>query len=123
MVALGLGRPVARPGRYPAGGGRMSESFVQNARALTAAVVGGPGQLDPALRQAAASGAALPDEAATRYVDKVRRHAYRIVDEDIASMHAAGYTDDQVFELTEAAAHGAGLARLEAALAALEGVR
>jgi len=101
----------------------MSESFVQQARALTAAVLSGPGQLDPALRQAAASGAALPDGAATRYVDKVRRHAYRIVDEDIDSLHAAGYTDDQVFELTEAAAHGAGLARLEAALAALEGVR
>ena len=34
------------------------------------------------------------------YLDKVRRHAYRITDEDIEALTRAGYSDDAVFELT-----------------------
>lgn len=46
---------------------------------MRAAVLTGPGALDPALRQAAASGAGVPAELRT-YVDKVHRHAYRVAD-------------------------------------------
>ncbi len=64
----------------------------------------------------------LPDElpeAAERYVEKVRRHAYRVVDADVEALRAAGYDEEAIFELTLAAALDAGLARLAAARAAL----
>ena len=53
------------------------------------------------------------------YLDKVRRHAYRITDEDIEALTRAGYSDDAVFELTVAAAVAAGLERLKAGLRVL----
>jgi alkylhydroperoxidase family enzyme len=95
-----------------------AESFVGRARALTDQVVNGPGKLDAAVRRAAATGHAIEGPAAI-YAEKVRRFAYRVTDEDVAALHDAGYSDEQVFELTEAAAHGAALVRLEAALAAI----
>lgn len=85
-------------------------------------VLHGPGRLDARWRQAAArrDTAALPEEL-RHYVAKVHDHAYRIVDDDLAALRAAGYSEDQVFELTVAAAVGAGLDRLERARRALEG--
>ena len=53
------------------------------------------------------------------YLDKVRRHAYRITDEDIEALTRAGYSDDAVFELTIAAAVAAGLERRDAGLRVL----
>ncbi len=53
------------------------------------------------------------------YLDKVRRHAYRITDEDIEALTRAGYSDDAVFELTVAAAVAAGLERRDAGLRVL----
>ena len=53
------------------------------------------------------------------YVRKVAEHAYQITDEDIASLHAANYTDDEIFEATVSAALGAGLFRLDCVLRAL----
>jgi hypothetical protein len=82
------------------------------------AVINGPGELDAALRQAAARGAGLPPILDT-YAQKVRRHAYKVVDDDVAGLKAAGYTEGQIFELTHAAAFGAGRDRLDAALAAM----
>jgi hypothetical protein len=96
----------------------MSTTFVDRALALTDQVVSGPGALDPPIRQAAAAGKPI-DGPAGAYVEKVRRHAYKVVDEDVAALHAFGYSDAQIFELTEAAAYGAASVRLEAALAAL----
>ncbi len=55
------------------------------------------------------------------WVEKVARHAYRTTDEDIESLKAAGYSEDQLFELTVAAALGAARGRLESALATLGG--
>jgi hypothetical protein len=54
------------------------------------------------------------------YVDKVHRHAYKIVDREVQQLYQAGLDDDQVFELTVAAALGSGLARLDAARRAAE---
>ena len=87
-------------------------------RRMTEAVIGDPGELDAAIRRAAASGSGLPPILDT-YVQKVRRHAYRVLDEDVAGLLAAGYSERQVFELTHAAAFGAALLRLDAALASL----
>jgi alkylhydroperoxidase family enzyme len=67
--------------------------------------------------------AARPDRPAPpeleAYLDKVRRHAYRITDEDVEALTRAGYSDDVVFELTVAAAVAAGLERLDAGLRVL----
>lgn len=77
-----------------------------------------PGHLDPAIRRAAANGSDVPDVVAG-YVDRVRRHAYRVTDEEVAALLEAGWTEDQVFELTLAAAYGAALRRLDAGLDAM----
>jgi alkylhydroperoxidase family enzyme len=49
----------------------------------------------------------------------VRRHAYRIGDEDVAALKAAGHTDDEIFEQTVSVAVAEGLRRLEAGLGAI----
>jgi hypothetical protein len=51
-------------------------------------------------------------------VNKVSEHAHLVTDEDIADLHKAGYTDDQIFEATVSAALGAGILRLECVLRA-----
>jgi alkylhydroperoxidase family enzyme len=49
------------------------------------------------------------------YLEKVRRHAYKVTDADVEGLKAAGLSEDQIFEQTVAAAIGEGLARLDAA--------
>jgi hypothetical protein len=75
-------------------------------------VTNGPGELPPAVRRAAASGSEVP-EVAQAYTDKVRRHAYKVVDRDIEELESGGWSEDEIFELTVATALGAGLSRLE----------
>jgi alkylhydroperoxidase family enzyme len=81
-------------------------------------VLDGPGVLDPATRRAAAEGSGVPQDVAA-YVDTVRLNAYRVTDEEVADLRSGGWSDDQLFELTVAAAYGAARERLEAGLAAL----
>lgn len=97
----------------------MEDRYADQRQQLVAAVLGGPGALDPCLRQAAADGMGLPAELIP-YVTKIHRHAYKVLDEDIAALLAAGWSEDELFELTISAALGAGLRRLEAGLQALE---
>jgi len=87
------------------------------------AVLGTPGDADIELRRAvsvvAAGGTAeLPDDLRP-YVEKVARNAYKVTDEDVGALRAAGYSDDAIFELTLAAALGAARMRLDAGLAAM----
>jgi alkylhydroperoxidase family enzyme len=49
------------------------------------------------------------------YLEKVRRHAYRVTDADVEALKAAGLSEDEIFEQTVAAAIGEGLRRLDAA--------
>jgi alkylhydroperoxidase family enzyme len=70
------------------------------------------------LEEAAQPERPAPPELAA-YLDKVRRHAYRITDEDVEALTRAGYSDDVVFELTVAAAVAAGLERRDAGLRVL----
>lgn len=64
--------------------------------------------------------AARPDRPAPAamepYLEKVRRAAYRVTDEDVDELRAAGFTEDEIFEQTVSAAVSEGLGRLEAAL-------
>lgn len=70
------------------------------------------------LRTAAQPGREAPAEFAP-YLEKVRVHAYEVTDADIARLKDAGFSEDEIFEQTVAAAVGAGLDRLEAGLATL----
>lgn len=85
---------------------------------LRYAVLDAPAAADAALRRAAYCGESLA-EPLSRYAEKLRRHAYRVQDDDLERMHHAGYSEDQVFEVTIAAALGAGDARLRVGLSTL----
>jgi alkylhydroperoxidase family enzyme len=63
-------------------------------------------------------GAAIP-EALRDYAEKVSLDATRVTDEDVAALKSAGYDEDAIFEVTVAAALGAGVTRMEHGLAAL----
>jgi hypothetical protein len=78
----------------------------------------GPGESDPAIRQAAAEGKGAPSDLKP-LVDKIHRHAYKVTDEDIASAQTK-YGDDKVFEIVVSAALGASRKRLLAGLRALD---
>ena len=66
-------------------------------------------------RHAAFAGRA-DDPVLARYVDIVRKHADRITDDDVERLRDAGLDDDAIFEITVAAALGAGAERLRAGL-------
>ena len=53
------------------------------------------------------------------YLEKVWAHAYRITDDDIEELTRGGFSEDQIFEATAAAAVGAALMRLERGMGAL----
>jgi alkylhydroperoxidase family enzyme len=67
--------------------------------------------------------AARPDrpapEAMGAYLEKVRRHAYKVTDRDVEELKAAGFSEDEIFEQTVSAATAAGLERLDAGLTTL----
>lgn len=96
----------------------MADRQTELMDALSRAVFEGPGQTEPAIRRAARTRTEVPPALAA-YVDKVARWAYKVTDEDIAALRAAGYSEDQIFEVTVATAVGAGLDRLDAALRAM----
>ena len=78
----------------------------------------GPGELAPEVRRAAARGEQVPQELET-WVRKVRDRAYATTDADVEALRLAGYSEDEIFEATVAAALGAGIARFEAGMRAL----
>jgi hypothetical protein len=57
----------------------------------------------------------------SKYVEKVALYPYKIMDEDVEALKSAGYSEDQVFEITLGATLGASLARLERGLVLLDG--
>ena len=59
-----------------------------------------------------------PDDLAP-YLEKVRRHAFKVTDKDVEALKTAGFTEDEIFEHTVSAATAAGLDRLDAGLATL----
>ena len=87
--------------------------------ALREAVFDGAGEVDPAVRRAAGSGTDVPDVWST-YVSKVRDASYRITDADVAALKSAGCTEEEIFEMTVAAATGASLHRFDLGLRAMD---
>ncbi len=74
-----------------------------------------------AVRETGIAETSTPELAA--YLDKVRRHAYKITDEDLASLRAAGHSEPQIYEATMVTAMTAGIERFEIGLRALRGAR
>jgi alkylhydroperoxidase family enzyme len=70
------------------------------------------------LREAAQPERPAPTEMQP-YLDKVRRHAYRVTDREVEELKHHGFSEDEIFEHTVSAAVAAGLDRLEAGLRAL----
>lgn len=102
---------VLLAGGTPTDGGDDVES-------LRHAVLSAPATTDSALRRAAAAGGQLPGPLAS-YAATVRDAAYRVTDADIAGLTAAGHTEDEIFEITVAAAVGAALRGFDAGRRAL----
>jgi hypothetical protein len=74
-------------------------------------------ELIDGLRTAAQPDRAAPPEMA-KYLEKVRLHAYKVVDRDVDELKAS-FSEDEIFEQTVSVATAAGLMRLEAAKRAL----
>ena len=85
---------------------------------LRHAVTSSPASLPAMVRQTITAGRNISGPLGS-YVRKVAEHAYEITDEDIAALHAANYSDDEIFEATVSAALGAGLFRLDCVLRAM----
>ena len=101
-------------------------------QSLLDSVLNSRGDSDPELRravehQAATHAGRLPEggpllpQELSNYVDKVARHAFKVTDADIETLRDTGYSEDAIFELTLCAAIGAGIARLDRAIAAMKG--
>lgn len=113
-------------------GDEQAERRAQLLRSVADTVVGADGDLEPDVRAAilgtgraqagdggdGGAGVAPPLAA---FVDKVIERAYTVTDADIDGLRAAGLSEDAIFEAVVAAAVGAGLARLDAGMAALAG--
>ncbi|GAB2846048.1 carboxymuconolactone decarboxylase family protein [Lentzea nigeriaca] len=95
--------------------GERHERLVGN---LRTAVFKSPGKTDPMARRAAASGDPSDAPWAT-YAAKVRNSSYQITDTDVADLKSLGLSEDEIFEITVAAAVGGGLRSLYAGLRAL----
>lgn len=106
--------------------------FTAGVEKLQSAVLESAGATAPALRRAIAArvaaaagaeradlGAEVPAEIA-RYIDQVGRDAVAVTAADLDGLKASGLSEDALFEITIAAALGAGLASYERGLAALE---
>jgi hypothetical protein len=87
-------------------------------RHLEDAILRHPGMLNVSVRQSLASGQQGPEPLAV-YVEKVARYAFRVTDNDVRALRAAGYSEDQIFEATLSVALGAAQRRLRAGLEAL----
>jgi len=89
------------------------------AERLVSGIVNGPGVTTPAERQAAAANRGLQGHDAT-YVALVHREATAIRDAHVDNLRPTR-SEDAIFELTVAAATGAGMARLARVEALLAG--
>jgi hypothetical protein len=89
-------------------------------RELVARVLEGDGKAAPELRRAAFENAGL-SEPIRALIDKVAHHAYRVTDEDVAAVRAAGLSEDQIFEIVICAAIGQASRQYNSALATLAG--
>ncbi len=89
-------------------------------RAVIARVLDGAGKASKERRKAAFANSGVTPDAARALVEKVAHEAWKIGDEDVAALKAAGLSEDEIFELVACAALGQASRQYEAALAALD---
>jgi len=97
------------------------------------ALLNNPAKCTPELRQAVEAYAARLSGSAGEaselpanlvdYVRKVALNAYETTDGDLARLTEAGYSEDEIFEITYCASLGASLGRMERGLTILKGGR
>lgn len=87
-------------------------------RELIGRVLGSDAEASLALRRSAFDNSGL-DEPVRTLIEKVADRAYRVSDEDVAAVRAAGLSEDQIFEIVVCAAVGAADRQYGSALAAL----
>jgi alkylhydroperoxidase family enzyme len=97
-----------------------ADKFAQLVSDLRESVFDGPGRVDPEVRRSAATGQSLA-EPWLSYTKQVRDEPATVTSSDIESLKAAGHSEDEIFEITVAAAVGASLRPLDAGLKALRG--
>lgn len=83
------------------------KKFLEGWARLAASVIAGPGRLSTEWRRAAHSGATGLPKALEDYAEKLRTRAYAVTDQDLQALRSAGLDDEQIYELTVAAALGA----------------
>lgn len=98
------------PGFLTGGGGDFQGGPVED---LRRSVFSSAGVVDVATRVAAGSGDPLPEPWGS-YAALVRDESFKVTDADIERLKAAGHSEDEIFEVTVAAAVGAALRSLEA---------
>ena len=109
----------------------MLERYSMQVKQLLKTVLSSPGIIDPALREAIecfSAGLSDNTQVITReippvlqtYLEKVTRHPYKVIQDDIERLQQAGYSEEAIFEITVSASLGAGIGRLERGLAALQ---
>lgn len=88
------------------------------------ALLSQPGETESSLRRGVLernrSDVGQVPEILRELVDKIAHRPWTVTDEDFAKLRSAGFSEAQLYELTLAAALGAGLARFDAGLRAIE---
>ena len=100
----------------------MGTDYEPLINAVRRAVLSDEGTLPRDIREAALEYRDVPEDIQA-YVTKVRERAYTVTDSDFDAMRAAGYSEDQLYELTICTALSAGLRRREIGLAAVREAR
>jgi alkylhydroperoxidase/carboxymuconolactone decarboxylase family protein YurZ len=109
----------------------MQNRYAIQVKKLLNAVLTNPGVIDTTTREAIEIFSAAQSDriyvpigeipaSLQAYLEKLVRHAYKVTGEDIQSLLQAGYSEEEIFEITVSAALGAGMGRLERGLAALQ---
>lgn len=88
-------------------------------KALIARILEGPGHASHDHRRAAFDNARLEEPLKT-LIAKVANRARGVIDEDVAATRAAGFSEDQLFELIVCGAVGQAMRQHNSALAALK---
>ena len=97
----------------------MSDAATRLRAAATTSVLTGAGTTSVERRRAAFDNKNV-EEPARALVDKVANTAWKVTDEDVAAAKASGLSEDEIFELTIAAAFGQSTRQLARALTAVE---
>jgi alkylhydroperoxidase family enzyme len=90
----------------------------QARKALVERILDGDGKASRGQRRASFDNSGLAEPLST-LIDKVAKHAYKVMDEDIDAARAMGLSEDEIFELVVSAAIGQATRQYETALAAL----